>query len=158
MEDFEAVDYCSDPLESTDIWGVPGGGFMEQEVDIPRLGPDALALAKSGPLVLEAVTSPSDFIVSPGGQFTEVFQGNSFLPNDLLDSPCRWVTGNCPSNLGFSFPGFTEGLEPVEAFAQVFLDEGEGRFLQGGGVGGFSPVVDRRFPLGVAEQRGFGSP
>ena len=73
MEDFEVVDYSSDPLESNDIWGVPGGGFLEQEVVFPRLGPDALALAKSGPLDLEAVTFPSDFIVSPGGQFTEVF-------------------------------------------------------------------------------------
>ena len=73
MEDFEVVDYSSDPLESTDIWGVPGGGFLEQEVDIPRLGPDAHALDKSGLLDLEAVTYPSDFIVTPGDQFTDAF-------------------------------------------------------------------------------------
>ena len=38
MEDLEELDYSSDRLESSDIWEVPGGGLMEQLVDIPRLG------------------------------------------------------------------------------------------------------------------------
>ena len=39
FEDLEAVDYSSDRLESTDIWGMPGGGLMEQDGVSPRLGP-----------------------------------------------------------------------------------------------------------------------
>ena len=40
MEDLEVVDYSSDRLESTDIWAVPGGGSLENMVEIPRLGLD----------------------------------------------------------------------------------------------------------------------
>ena len=40
MEDLEVVDYSSDRLESTNIWTVPGGGSLENMVEIPRLGLD----------------------------------------------------------------------------------------------------------------------
>ena len=40
MEELDVVDYSSDRLESSDIWEVPGGSFLEQLVDIPRPGQD----------------------------------------------------------------------------------------------------------------------
>ena len=63
MEDLDAVDYSSDRLESYDIWDVPGGGVMEQVVDIPRLSQEVLDSASFMPLGLESVTSLSDFLV-----------------------------------------------------------------------------------------------
>ena len=63
MEDLDAVDYSSDRLESSDIWDVPGGGMMEQGVDIPIMGQEDLESACLVPLRLEDITSPPDFLV-----------------------------------------------------------------------------------------------
>ena len=87
MEDLDAVDYSSDRLESSDIWDVPGGGVMEQVVDIPRLSQEVLDSASFMSLGLEGITSPSDFLV-----FSPVVQlpvdphvdPSSHLPDDLL--------------------------------------------------------------------------
>ena len=118
MEDLDVVDYSSDRLESSDIWEVPGGGLLEKEVDLPRLGPEEYVSAKSGSLNLEVVTSPSGFIISPRDQFPVDNQGDSFsyLPSDLLDSPCWREVGLSPSNLGVSLPVFPEGFGAVEGF------------------------------------------
>ena len=160
MEDLEVVDYSSDRLESSDIWGVPGGGLLEQGVDIPRLGPEDHVSANLGPLNLESVTSPSDFLISPVEQYPVDTQGDSFsyLPNDLLDSPSWQEVRVFPNILGFSLPVFQEGFGPVEGFDQVIIDGRVGQSQQDIGFGGFSPAEDWRLPLGVAEQRGFGSP
>ena len=63
MEDMEVVDYSSDRLESTDIWEVPGGGFLEHLVEIPRLGMEE-QVPVNKPLGLEDFSSPSAFLVS----------------------------------------------------------------------------------------------
>ena len=55
------VDYSSDKLESSDIWKMPGGWFLEQLVDFPRLGQNFVGA--QGFMEVEAVTSPSDFLV-----------------------------------------------------------------------------------------------
>ena len=55
------VDYSSDRLESSDIWEMPGGSFLEQLVDFPRPG-QAFVGAEIF-MGMEAVTSPSDFLV-----------------------------------------------------------------------------------------------
>ena len=64
MEDLEVVDYSSDRLESTDIWVVPGGGSLENMVEIPRLGLDVQVPVNFTPLGLEDFSSPSAFLVS----------------------------------------------------------------------------------------------
>ena len=74
MEDLEELDYSSDRLESSDIWEVPGGGMMEQLVDIPRLGQDVVGLASLLTLGLETVSSSSDFLVLSPDLLTAVTQ------------------------------------------------------------------------------------
>ena len=78
MEDLEELDYSSDRLESFDIWEVSGGGMMEQLVDIPRLGQDMVGSASLVPLGLEAITSPSDFLVLSPKLLTTVTQEEYF--------------------------------------------------------------------------------
>ena len=79
MEDLEELDYSSDRLESSDIWEVPGGGMMEQLVDIPRLGQDVVGSASLVTLGLETVSSPSDFLVFSPELLTAVTQEESTI-------------------------------------------------------------------------------
>ena len=140
MEDLDAVDYSSDRLESSDIWDVPGGGLMEQGVDIPRMGQEDLESTCLVPLRLEDVTSPPDFLVfSSVEQFPVESHADSFsqLPADLLGSPSWREAGVFFSrNLGFSTPGFQGGFEVVEGFEQVAADGVAGQVLQGKGSSG----------------------
>ena len=118
MEDLDIVDYSSDRLESSDIWDVPGGGMMEQGVDIPRMGQEVLDSASWVPLRLEDVTSPSEFLVSSSVEQLPVephVDSFTHLPVDLLGSP-SWRDAGVffSNNLGFSAPDFHGGFEAVE--------------------------------------------
>ena len=130
MEDLDAVDYSSDRLESSDIWDVPGGGVMEQVVDIPRLSQEVLDSASFMPLGLESIMSLSDFLV-----FSPVVQlpvephvdPSSHLPDDLLgNSSWKEVGAPFSRNLGFPASVFQVGFEAVKGSDQVTADGVDG--------------------------------
>ena len=75
------------------------------------------------------------------------------MPEDLLDSPRWWEVGVC-----FSSPVFQGGFEHSKGFELGAVDGVDGQYLQGTGSRGVSLEAERRVPLGVAEQRGFGYP
>ena len=153
MEDLEAMDYSSDRLESTDIWGVPGGGLLQQ-VDLPKLGPaDLVSNLGSSPLVEDF--SPSIFLNSP----VPVGSLADFLPypsDGMLDRP-RGRDLDVPPCYGGS-PILQEGFGHLEGFVQVGSFGWAGLPQTGDGRGGSLPVEDWRPSLGLAEHRGFGSP
>ena len=91
MEDLEELDYSSDRLESSDIWEVPGGGMMEQLVDIPRLGQDVVESASLVTLGLETVSSLSDFLVFSPELLTAVTQEESTIQwSDVWLGSSNW--------------------------------------------------------------------
>ena len=77
MEDLDLVDYSSDRLESTGIWEVPGGGFLEQLVEIPRLGKEDMDPVNK-PLGLDNFSLPAEYHVS--SSVAPVLATNSFFP------------------------------------------------------------------------------
>lgn len=85
MEGVDRVDYSSDQLEGSDIWGMLGGRDLEQIAAIPLLGTEDFPQAGIG-VDLKGVFSPSDFL--------------SFSPPDgLLGDPQTELFGNPPVDL-----------------------------------------------------------
>ena len=158
----DEVDYSSDRLERSDIWEVPSGGMIERRVDIPRLGQEEHDLASFLPLRLEDVTSSSKFLVfSPVEQLPVDYKIDSLshLPEDFLGSQSWREAGSFfPRNPGFPATDILGELEVVKGSKQVEADEEAGHVLQGKGSSGEISEEEWRDPLGVAEQRGFGSP
>ena len=111
MEDLEELDYSSDRLESSDIWEVPGGGLMEQLMDIPRLGQDVVGSASLVTVGLETVSSPSDFLVFSPDLLTAVSQVESPFQRseDRLGSSNWRESGIFPSR----FPDFQAAVSQV---------------------------------------------
>ena len=161
MEDLEVVDYSSDRLESSDIWEVPGGGMMEQLVDIPILGQDVVGSESMVIVGLETVSSPSDFLVLSLDLLTAVTQEESTIQrSDVWLGSSNWrESGIFPS----WFPDFQAAVSQV-GFGAVKgcaagSDDGEvSQVLQKKVSSKETSEDEWRSPLDVAEQRGFGSP
>ena len=161
MEDMEELDYSSDRLESSDIWEVPGGGMMEQLVDIPSLGQDVVGSASLVTLGLETVSSSSDFLVFSPELLTAVSQEESFTQrSEVWLGSSNWREAGIFSSRIPEFQAAVsqEGFGAVKGNASG-TDDGEvGQVLQGKVSSRETSDDEWRMPLDVAEQRGFGSP
>ena len=114
------VDYSSDRLESSDIWEVPGGRCLEKLVDFPRLGQDFVGAEVF--MEVEAVTSPSDFLVLLPELLTVSPLVKSFSqgPEVLLGSTSRRDLGLFSNwKIGFTASDFLDGFEVVKSAAEV---------------------------------------
>ena len=110
---------------------------------------------------VEAVTSPSDFLVLSPELLTAAPLVKSFSqrPKVLLGSSSRrdsdlfsnWKIG-CPAS------DFLDGFEVVKSAAEVPSEGEAGQVLQGKISSRENSEEERRAPLAVAEQRGFESP
>ena len=131
---------------------------MEQLVDFPSTGQEVLG---SGSFMgVEAVTSPSDFLVLLPELITVDPQVESFSqrPEYLLGSPNWKEKGDFfTRKLGFSAPVIQEGFEAVKEGFQVPAKGEDGQVLQGKVSSRESSEDEWRVPLAVAEQRGFSS-
>ena len=146
------VDYSSDRLESSDIWEVPGGSFLEQWVAFPRPGQD---LVGSGVFMdVEAVTSPSDFLIlSPEHLVADALvKSFSQRPEVLLGSSSRRDSGLFSNwKTGFPASDSLDGSEVVKSAAEVPSEGEAGQVLQGKILSRENLEEERRVPLDVAE-------
>ena len=146
------VDYSSDRLERYDIWEMPGGIFLEQLVDFPRPGQDFVGDGVF--MEVEAVTSPSDFLVLSLEHLVAdpLVKYFSQRPEVLLGSSRRRDKGFFSNRqLGFSASAFLDGLEVVKSATEV-LSEGEvGQVFQGKLSSRDTSEDETRAPLAVAE-------
>ena len=153
------VDYSSDRLESSDIWDVPGGSFLEQWVAFPRPGQD---LVGSGVFMdVEAVTSPSDFLIlSPEHLVADpLVKSFSQRLEVLVGSSNRRDTGLFSNQkLGSQASAFLDGFEVLKCVVEEPSEGEAGQVLQGKVSSRDSSEDERRVPLAVAEQRGFETP
>ena len=146
-------------MESTDIWEMPGGRFLEQLVDFPR--PGQASVGAEGFMEVEAVMSPSDFLVlSPELLTTDpLVKSFSQRPEVLLGSTSRRDSGLFSNwKTGFPASDFLDGFEVVKSAAEVPSEGEAGQVLQGNISSRDNSEEERRAPLDVAEQRGFESP
>ena len=126
------VDYSSDRLESSDIWEVPGGSFLDQLVDIPRPGQDFVGAEVF--MGVEAVTSLSDFLVLSPEQLTvdPLVKSISQRPKILLGSSSWRDSGLLSHRKQCSpVPDFQEGFEVVKSVVDVPTEGEAGQVLQG---------------------------
>ena len=122
------VDYSSDRMDSTDIWAAPGGDLIEQMVDFPRMGQEVWGPARSEPLGLDEVFSPSIFFASfPLAPVPAELHGEVIVqqPEVLLELS-RWPEDGSLLLQNLGFPAFDQGggSEAVEGHVLV-LKEGE---------------------------------
>lgn len=120
MEGVDRVDYSSDQIEGSDIWGMPGGGDLEQLADLPLMGTVDLSPGGFESKQQGVDFSPSNFLsLSPTRPFFDDPHTKNFgnLSVDLPGSS-SWSESNLflSQNLEFLVPRLHEGFEVIEGF------------------------------------------